>query len=356
MDKRITIKEIAQLAGVSIGTVHCALNGKKGVSEATRQKILAIARQYAYQPNSLASSLKRKPVRIAAVFPGRTEGGEFYFSWFWRAVRDAMEELKDFNIELTEAPYYHNSRYQAAELEALLQGEEIDGLITATGYLDTMSKQQIQQFIDSRVPVALAGEDLPDSGRLCCVQPCYEVIGAMAAETLTQQAKGGDILVCAGDLLIPSHYKIVHGLENWLAAANSPAKVYTVYQGASDEEYYRHILRVLREEDIRACFCVTAAGSPVLARAIRDARLAGKVAALGSDLFEENVAQLRAGVFTGLVNKNPYSQARIAFRLLSEYLLRGVRPPARAVNTGSEIVLCSSLPMYEQNDYKHLYV
>ena len=41
-----------------------------------------------------------------------------------------------------------------------MQGEEIDGLITATGYLDTMSKQQIQQFIDSRVPVALAGEDL----------------------------------------------------------------------------------------------------------------------------------------------------------------------------------------------------
>ena len=36
MSKRITIKDIAERAGVSIGSVHCALYGKPGVGDATR--------------------------------------------------------------------------------------------------------------------------------------------------------------------------------------------------------------------------------------------------------------------------------------------------------------------------------
>ena len=357
MEKRITIKEIAQLADVSIGTVHCALNGKKGVSEQNRQKILNIAKQYHYQPNSLASSLKRKPIRIAAVFPGRTEKKQYYFSYFWQAVRASMQELKDFNIELVEVPYYHNSPYQADELEALLKSAELDGLITATGYLDTMSKKQIQRFIERRVPVALAGEDLPESGRLCCVQPNYEVIGAMVAETLHRQTGGGDLLVCAGDLMIPSHYKVVKGMEEHIARYNLPVRLYPIYAGSSEEEYSRHMLRVLQDRPgIRGCFCVTAGGSPLLAEAVRRAGREQELTVLGSDLFDENIRLLKEGRFAGLVNKNPCSQARLAFKLLSEYLLRGVRPPHDTVYTGSEIVLRSSLPMYEQNDEKQLLI
>ena len=40
MEHRVTIKEIAAEAGVSTGTVHRALYGKKGLSEQTRQQIL----------------------------------------------------------------------------------------------------------------------------------------------------------------------------------------------------------------------------------------------------------------------------------------------------------------------------
>ena len=41
MSKRITIKDIAERAGVSIGSVHCALYGKPGVGDATRERIRA---------------------------------------------------------------------------------------------------------------------------------------------------------------------------------------------------------------------------------------------------------------------------------------------------------------------------
>ena len=41
--KRATIRDVAEAAGVSISTVHQALNGKSGVSQATREKICHLA-------------------------------------------------------------------------------------------------------------------------------------------------------------------------------------------------------------------------------------------------------------------------------------------------------------------------
>ena len=55
----MTIKEIAAEAGVSTGTVHRALYGKKGLSEQTRQQILDLCARRGYRANSAASALKR---------------------------------------------------------------------------------------------------------------------------------------------------------------------------------------------------------------------------------------------------------------------------------------------------------
>ncbi|BBI75753.2 hypothetical protein HAALTHF_49930n [Vreelandella aquamarina] len=57
-----TIREIARRAEVSIASVSRALNGKPGISDALRDKILTISREVAYQPaRRRGSSLAAKP-------------------------------------------------------------------------------------------------------------------------------------------------------------------------------------------------------------------------------------------------------------------------------------------------------
>ena len=51
-----TIREIARRAEVSIASVSRALNGKPGISDALRDKILTISREVAYQPSAAAKS------------------------------------------------------------------------------------------------------------------------------------------------------------------------------------------------------------------------------------------------------------------------------------------------------------
>ncbi|TDB50238.1 MULTISPECIES: LacI family DNA-binding transcriptional regulator [Bacillaceae] len=52
-----TIKDIAKVAGVSITTVSRALNGYSDVNEKTRQKIMNVAKELNYSPNTLARGL-----------------------------------------------------------------------------------------------------------------------------------------------------------------------------------------------------------------------------------------------------------------------------------------------------------
>ncbi|MCC3267590.1 LacI family DNA-binding transcriptional regulator [Arthrobacter gengyunqii] len=81
--KRVTIADIARLAGVSPGAVSFALNGRPGVSEQTRQRILAIADQHEWQPSSTARALvgaRAGVVGFAVNRPARTLGTEAFFT------------------------------------------------------------------------------------------------------------------------------------------------------------------------------------------------------------------------------------------------------------------------------------
>lgn len=80
--KHPTITDIAKRAGVTKGTVSFALNGQPGVSAATRQRILAIAAEVGFKPNSAARALsdgKAGAVGLVIDRPARTLGIEPYF-------------------------------------------------------------------------------------------------------------------------------------------------------------------------------------------------------------------------------------------------------------------------------------
>ncbi|RRS00305.1 LacI family DNA-binding transcriptional regulator [Glycomyces terrestris] len=82
MTRRVTIADIAAAAGVSKGAVSYALNGRPGVSEATRAKILAIAAEMGFVPNRAARSLSvssAQAVGLALRRSARTLGIEPYF-------------------------------------------------------------------------------------------------------------------------------------------------------------------------------------------------------------------------------------------------------------------------------------
>ncbi len=80
--RRATIADIARAAGVSKGAVSYALNGRPGVSENTRRRILAIAAEYGWHPSSAARALSDGRAGVLGLIvdrPARTLGIESFF-------------------------------------------------------------------------------------------------------------------------------------------------------------------------------------------------------------------------------------------------------------------------------------
>ncbi len=91
--KRPTIADIAARAKVSKGAVSYALNNQPGVSEATRARIMSIAAEMGWTPNSAARALSAaRADTIGLVFarPPRTLGLEPFFMEFISGVEDEL--------------------------------------------------------------------------------------------------------------------------------------------------------------------------------------------------------------------------------------------------------------------------
>ncbi|MET7279292.1 LacI family DNA-binding transcriptional regulator [Kribbella sp. NPDC005582] len=72
--RRATIADIARAAGVSIAVVSYAVNGRPGVSAATRERVLRIAEEYRWQPSAAARSMHTGPRAVGLVVSTATGG------------------------------------------------------------------------------------------------------------------------------------------------------------------------------------------------------------------------------------------------------------------------------------------
>lgn len=66
-NRTLTVKDIAQLSGVGVGTVSRVLNNHPNVSDETRAKVLAVIDEYGYVPNTSARNLKSTYSNTVAV-------------------------------------------------------------------------------------------------------------------------------------------------------------------------------------------------------------------------------------------------------------------------------------------------
>ncbi|WP_298458238.1 LacI family DNA-binding transcriptional regulator [uncultured Cellulomonas sp.] len=105
--RRPTIADIAERAGVSAGAVSYALNGRPGVSEETRARVIEVARQVGWTPNNAARALTGVGVATVGMVVTRAAsvlGVEPFFMSFIAGIEEVLAE-KDFALLLQVAPF-----------------------------------------------------------------------------------------------------------------------------------------------------------------------------------------------------------------------------------------------------------
>ncbi|MCB2292193.1 LacI family transcriptional regulator [Clostridium algoriphilum] len=144
---KVTMKDIAEMAGVSKATVSMVMNKKdSSISNETRNRILKIAKKMSYIPNSIARSLStKKSGTIGIILPDITNP---FFSEMARAVEDEAERL-DYNLMICNTD---NDIHKEEKYIQLLISKLIDGIIFMSG---GKSNESITLLKNNNVPFVL---------------------------------------------------------------------------------------------------------------------------------------------------------------------------------------------------------
>ncbi len=128
-DKKITIKDVAKMANVSVSTVSRVLNNAIDVNPNTRARILEIISKFEYKPNPAAKALVNKICRyVAVVVPN------IYHSSISKIVQSIMNVCHENNFDVLLFDFCNNGVKERRFLQTL-DDKLIDGiiLITSTG-------------------------------------------------------------------------------------------------------------------------------------------------------------------------------------------------------------------------------
>ena len=172
-----TIKQIAELAGVSRGTVDRVLNNRGSVNANTAARVREIAEKLNYKPNKagLMLAAQKKNLKIGVIlFPDSNP----FFSEVLEGVNAKAKELSAYNftVLIRQVPFDETEQFNT--MEALL-AEGINGLVIAP-FNSLYIAAEIDRLTEMNIPVITVNTDIL-SRRIAYVGSNYRLSGQTAA-------------------------------------------------------------------------------------------------------------------------------------------------------------------------------
>lgn len=315
MKNRVRIKDIAEKAGVSKGTVDRVLHKRGNVSPDARQKVLDAIEELDYQRNIIASALAYNRLwRIAALLPNPEKDP------FWqqpkKGIDRALKSVRDYGVTID---FYHFGEADAKEFQvcakAVLTGV-YDAVLVAPifsmeghQFFDQCEKQGLKYVqINTYLP-------REDECFLCYIgQDSYQS-GMLAAKLLSFGAKAGETaLILHLEKAVYNSMHLVEKEKGFKDFFLQNAHTNIHFMQASFEDIFNKTAflafldkTLSANPRIKGIF-VTTSRAFHLVGILKDLHPDHDIKVLGFDLIEENLSYLETNNIQFLINQNPLKQ------------------------------------------------
>ena len=341
--KAAGIKEMAAALGLSLGTIDRALHGRPGVSEATKERVLQMARELGYKPNLAAQALKlNRRLAIAVVLPRHIS---HFFDPVRAGIRAAAAATVGMHVGLE---FFDYPRLGTGEMEAFeaVLARHFDGVIFLPG--DTLRFNPLISRLARRgTAMMCVASDAPESERAGSVAAHASISGAMAAELLGLRLQHpAKVAVITGELSTLDHAEKLRGFTGALRAQAPHLDLLPVIESHEQpDEAYRQTLALMETSVAPEGIYVSTANSMPVLQALEELALPGKVHVVTTDLFHELAPLIETGKVMATMYQRPYTQGKLAFEALLAILTRRGKPTAH-IRLAPYVIFRSNLSLF----------
>ena len=326
--KRITIKDIALLAGVSRGTVDRALNNRGKISEEKRKLILKIAHELGYEKNLIASTLAHnKVLEVAVVLPSQKNDP------FWKGPRIGIEKsqrfIKHYGIVTTFYDFdIFDIKSYCNALEKAIQDKPA-AILTAPVYLNE-SNQYLQIAHHNNIPFITINTELTHDDILCYIGQNSYQCGYLAGKLFKINiGKSGKILVVTlgHDSKNAKHIQDkIQGLKDYNINNNYNFIIETIeIENFRD----RKVLKDYQDEmlinypDLKGLFFTNSRAHLFLNNNSYTDKLSEHITTIGFDLLDENIDFLKKDKIDFIINQDPIKQGYLGMiNILNHFIYK----------------------------------
>lgn len=327
MDKKYTIKDIAQLAGVSKGTVDRVLHGRGKVSDKANEKIKQVLKEIDYRPNPIARSLKNSKVyEIFVLLPDPKQ--DRYWIPANEGIKDAVKEFDPFGVRIKKFFYDPKNRvsflkkanealkttpdvllmapvFHKESLEVFKNCQKNDVLVALfNNYIDVFNNEN---FI---------GQDLYQSGRVAAslIDKMEPSVGTIAILHIDEEAH-----MRQKENGFKEYFEDKKNTSHPIITYSPKAQNLSLFKKDVFDFFNKH-------PKITSIF-VTNSKAYLLIEALKG--LSRDFSIVGYDLLKENIDLLEEGEIDFLIHQKPKRQAYLGIVNLAEHFLFGKPIPSQ---------------------------
>ncbi|GGA82378.1 transcriptional regulator [Flavobacterium palustre] len=322
MNKKLTIKDIAQLAGVSKGTVDRVLHKRGKVSQKALDSINAVLEQADYEPNLIARNLKNNKIYTVCVVLPDPASDSFWLPCI-KGIEEAKKEFKAFNLSIS--TYYfdpENTESFIAVNKTVLDLAPDAVLLAPIFYKEAQNAVEkynkhnilVNTFnnqVESGEVKNFVGQDLQQSGRI-------------AAKLMEVIAQKGQIAIIHIDEKFKNAIHMQEkekGFRNYFAQKeNADYNIITL--NLKRTNYEIKFTDFLKENPSLTGLFITTSKAYQIAEIIQETSQ-NKISIIGYDLLDKNINYLNQGTIDFLINQNPKQQVYLGISFLVDYFVFG---------------------------------
>lgn len=318
----ITYKELAEIVGVSRGTIDRALHNRGRIDPELQRRILETAEKHGFTPSHIgrALALSKNPVKIGVIVHLSDIP---FFRQVISGIEKAKSDIANLGGELIVLKQPTLSAKDQIQAVNSLMKLGIQGLAISPIEDEELRHRLNELHTKKKLPIVTFNSDIKNLNRLCFVGMNHEQGGRTAAGLMNilLGPSGGKVLILSGFITNLANSQRVDGFVREISSNFPDMEVPSIQFNMDDDDKAYQVTKAALAQfpDIKGIYMVSS-GQAGACRALEETRNNGKIKLIVFDTVPDTVKYIKNGTIDFIIDQNAFLQGSEPPHILFRYL------------------------------------